>query len=206
MNYVELLNNRRSVGVFEKDREIEEDLLKRIINESIFAPSAWNLQPWKVLLFRSKESKEKLYKIAMSQPKIRECSAVLALLGDKEGYMHDRLAWKSKLENKVITEDGINKTVNLCENILFPTEAKKTAFAVRNASLFGMTIMLTAKNYGIDSHPMIGFDYTLFSKEYDLPENMEPVMLIALGYRDSNVPLKKREERLTYEKIVKEIF
>jgi len=50
MEFSELLDKRRSVRDFE-DREVPLDLIQEIINESIKAPNAGNMQLWRFKTF-----------------------------------------------------------------------------------------------------------------------------------------------------------
>lgn len=54
MNFIELLQQRRSVRTYE-EREVPLDLITDIINDSIQAPSASNIQPWSFVIIRNKE-------------------------------------------------------------------------------------------------------------------------------------------------------
>jgi nitroreductase len=54
MDFSELMNQRRSVRDYE-EREVSPDLIKQIINDSIQAPSASNIQPWSFVIIYNKE-------------------------------------------------------------------------------------------------------------------------------------------------------
>ena len=48
-NNKNIFEQRRSVNFFDKEKTIDNDLLKKIINTAILAPSAYNLQPWRLI-------------------------------------------------------------------------------------------------------------------------------------------------------------
>ncbi len=54
MDFSKLMNQRRSVRDYE-EREVSPDLIKQIINDSIQAPSASNIQPWSFVIIHNKE-------------------------------------------------------------------------------------------------------------------------------------------------------
>ena len=60
MDLLEVYEKRRSVNFFEKGKEIPQDVLEKIINKAVLVPSAFNLQPWEIVVVKSKENKEKL--------------------------------------------------------------------------------------------------------------------------------------------------
>ncbi|MDF2505452.1 MAG: nitroreductase [Clostridium sp.] len=47
----EIYENRRAVNFFDKSKKIEDKTLEDIINLAVLAPSAFNLQPWKIIAF-----------------------------------------------------------------------------------------------------------------------------------------------------------
>ena len=64
-----LFNERRSVNYFDKNKSIDEKLLKEIIDMAVLAPSGFNLQPWRIIAVKSDSSKMKLLKLANNQEK-----------------------------------------------------------------------------------------------------------------------------------------
>ena len=68
-----------------------------------------------------------------------------------------------------------------------------------------MSIMYSAKYYGVDSHPMSGIDFEDIRKEFGLSDNKTIVMLISLGYFDESKELYPRWGRKMYDKVVTEI-
>lgn len=59
MDFYSVIKKRRSTRNYE-DRAVEEDKLKRVLDAARIAPSAANVQPWRFMVVKSKEVKEKL--------------------------------------------------------------------------------------------------------------------------------------------------
>ena len=59
--------------------------MHEILKATAQAPSAWNLQHWKFLVFQG-EDVQNDYPIAYNQQQILDASAVVAILGDLEAY------------------------------------------------------------------------------------------------------------------------
>ena len=59
MTFDDLLKNRRSVRKYQ-DRAVSVEVIKEIISESTFAPSAGNEQPWKFIIINDKEMLKKI--------------------------------------------------------------------------------------------------------------------------------------------------
>lgn len=203
MTSQEINLKRRSVNFFDKDKDIDMVLLKRIINEAVFAPSAYNLQPWRVVMVRSEEAKQKLYNDAFKQQKIIDAPATLIIVGDKEGFYGDKRAWDPIKEK--LGEETALKVINGANGLYGATEASKMLFAASNSSLFAMNIMTLAKAYGYDTHPMSGINVDAVRKDFDIKKNESVIMLISIGYFDESKKLSLRKNRFTYSDIVKEM-
>jgi len=77
MNVFEAIKTRRSVRSY-KDRDIEEEKLKKILEAARLAPSAKNLQQWKFVVVREREKRKKLAEAANRQDFIGEAPVVIA--------------------------------------------------------------------------------------------------------------------------------
>lgn len=199
----EIYENRRSVNFFDKDKKLDNNTLENIINLAVLAPSAFNLQPWKIIAVKSEEAKKRLYPLAFNQPKILEAPVTLIIAGDKAGYLPDKEAW-STFEAQAGKEgtDGAKQFAHL---LYATTEERKIKFAESNGGLLGMSIMYAAQYYGVDSHPINGIDFDGIQKEFKLGEDKNVVMLISLGYFDKSHQLYPRLKRYNYSEIVTEI-
>lgn len=204
MELKKVFEERRSVNYFDSSREIEENILKEIIELAVLAPSAFNLQPWKIVAVKSKEAKERLMKLASNQPKIVEAPVTLIIAGDKKGFEADNPEWEL-LEKIVGSKEVVANYQGFASMLYGTSEERKIKFAESNASLLAMSIMYAAKEHGVDTHPMSGIDFEGIVKEFGLEERYSVVMLIALGYFDSSKELYPRRARKGYNEIVEEI-
>jgi nitroreductase len=203
MEFEKLLKERRSATFFDKNKELSNDLIKEIINLSTLAPSAFNTQPWEVIIVKSPEARKELYEKACKQPKILDAPVTLAVIGKKNGYKRENPIWNEKIKNKILDDQSLQAYMDMCENTVYNSDLKKTAYAVRNASLFAMTLMLTAKSKGVSTHPMIGFSEEAIKKIYSISEDKVVVMLISMGYFDETKKLFPREKRFSFDEISK---
>ncbi len=81
MEFEKVLKIRRSIRAF-KGKEIEEAKIKKILEAANSAPSAGNLQAYKIILVKSQEKKFALAKAAFGQSFISEAPIVLVFLAD----------------------------------------------------------------------------------------------------------------------------
>ncbi len=203
MDLKKVYEERRAINFFDPNRDISEELLKEIIDLSVLAPSAFNLQPWSIIAVKSKESKEKLYKLSNNQPKVLEAPVTLIIVGDKNGYSKDNPVWQEFRKIVNDDEEAIKNTQQAAYNLYGTSEENKIKFAESNGGLLSMSIMYAAKNFGIDSHPMSGIDFEGIKKEFELNEDKTIVMTISLGYLKEDKTLYPRRARRGYDEIVK---
>ncbi|WP_319372226.1 nitroreductase family protein [uncultured Ilyobacter sp.] len=203
MEFEKLLKERRSATFFDKNKDLTNDLIKEIIDLSVLAPSAFNTQPWELIIVKSPKARKDLYEKACKQPKVLDAPVTLAIIGKKNGYKRDNPIWDEKIKNKILDNESLQSYMDMCENSLYNSDIKKTSYAVRNASLFAMTIMFVAKSKGVSTHPMIGFNEEAVKELYSISKDKVVVMLISMGYFDEEKKLFPREKRFSFEKISK---
>ncbi len=203
LTFRELNMSRRSVNFFDKEKELDMRIVRQVITESFQAPSSYNLQPWRILLLKSIESKELLHSLAFKQEKILDAPITLIIVGDKEGYEESNSAWNESFEKRGV--EKTNKTIESLRKLYGKTESMKLKFAESHGGLLSMNLMQLFKAYGIDTHPMSGLKFDEVKLAFNLKESEEVVMLMSVGYRDKTKQLSTRKTRKTYEEVVTEL-
>jgi len=201
METKKLFTERRSVNYFDKNKKFSRETLKEIINLAINAPSAFNLQPWRIIIAETDDAKETLTKLAFNQEKVKDAAYTLIIVGNKNGWDNSNPVWEEMLQSVGGNKQMVDGAKQSATFLYGSDEIRKIKFADSNASLLAMSIMLAAKEFGIDSHPMSGMDFDGIHKEFGLAEHESLVMLITLGYRDESKDLYPRRPRLDFEKI-----
>lgn len=95
MNILQIIKERRSIRRFEK-REVTEELIDRLIESLIWAPSAGNLQSRKFYFVFKQEVKEEIAKAALDQKFITQAALVVVGCADEE------IQWKYGQRGKEI--------------------------------------------------------------------------------------------------------
>lgn len=196
-----LFRERRSVGHFDTSRTIDDTLLKKIIDLAVLAPSGFNLQPWRIIAVKSSQGKKRLQELSNNQPKVSESSVTLIVVGDREGYSDSNPVWAEMLQTVGGNAEVVNGAKKAAAYLYGNSEERKIKFAESNAGLLSMSLMLAAKEYGVDSHPLSGIDFEGIHKEFGLKESESAVMLISLGYFDATKNLYPRRKRRMFEEI-----
>lgn len=199
----QIFEARRAVNFFDTTKILSEGVLENIIDLAVTAPSAFNLQPWGIIAVKSAEAKQKLFDLSNKQDKILEAPVTLIITGNRAGFDGSNPIW-ADFENMLGKEkaDGYKK---FAAYLYGSTTERKIKFAESNASLLAMSIMYSAKYYGVDSHPASGLDFEGIKKEFNIEGENEVVMIICLGYFDETKTLYPRSRRFGYKELVKEV-
>ncbi len=83
MTFFDLIKERSSIRSY-KEREISEDEVQKLLKAANSAPSAGNLQSYKIVAIKNKEFKDDLVGAAHGQKLLGEASVVFAFLQDLE--------------------------------------------------------------------------------------------------------------------------
>jgi len=201
MDGKQLFYERRSVGYFDKTKKIDRQTLKNIINLAVLAPSAYNLQPWRIIVVESEKNKAKLQKLSYNQTKVTEASHDLIIIGNKLGWDSSNTVWDEMLESVGGNEKIVKNSQKAAASLYGKSEKYQIKFAESNASLLAMSIMLAAKEYGVDTHPLSGIDFEGIHREFNLKKNEEVIMTICMGYFDNSKHLRPPRPRLDFDKI-----
>lgn len=189
MEFTTLVEKRRSANNFLEDQPIPKEDFQKIFEMVKLAPSAFNLQHTKYIVVTDPDKKEELREAAYGQYKVHTASAVVIVLGDKNTHEHTAAINEGILFLGMVNQREYEEIVN--ETILF-YESRGEQFqrdeAIRNASISAMMFMLSAKEYGWDTCPMIGYDTEAVRSALNIDEGYEPVLMITMGKGKEDSP------------------
>ncbi|GLI53587.1 nitroreductase family protein [Thermodesulfovibrio yellowstonii] len=148
---LKVVKERRSIRSFLK-KDITEDLVKKLIEALIWAPSAGNLQARKFYFIKNKEIKIKLAQASLSQMFIADAPLVIIGCIDKE---------------KIYSRYG-ERGVNL--------------YAIQDVACSITNAMLVAHENGLGTVWVGAFREEEVSKILELPKHLRPVVIMPVGY------------------------
>ncbi|MEJ7620798.1 MAG: nitroreductase family protein [Aquificaceae bacterium] len=198
-----LITERRSITFFDPTKDVPDELIKEILEISATAPSGYNLQPWEVIVVKDKEKKKRLREICYNQQKVEDASANIVLIANtRAGFEHVDRVLQSWEELGYIKPEAKESLKN---QIMASWQDPQRAFrkAVRDTALFGMTIMITARAYGLETHPMEGYDEARLKEFLQIEDHKVVPMIIATGYKDPSKELLPRAYRFKFEEFGK---
>lgn len=186
MNFQQLATSRHSAVNFIKDFVMTADDFKQIFELTKSAPSAYNLQYTNYLVIMDTDKKERVRELNFDQYKIHTASAAVIVMGDKfaaNKEQAEKIYGPMKML-KMIDEVDYNVTMEVIEKFnanLQNDSIQLNSEIMRHAGLHAMLFMMSAKNLGFDTCPMHIHHVDELRKEFAIPENLEPVMMITIG-------------------------
>ena len=171
-----LLSTRHSIKNFDQNVKIPYDKLEKIIQLASLAPSAFNIQHWRVVRVNNEQIRRQLSKLAWGQLQVTQASELLIVCADKD-------CWKGPSLDfcHAKTEQDKDKFRSMLARVYGDNSEFARDEALRSSTLFCMSLMLAAESLGYQSCPMSGFDYQKTASLINLPNGMEICMAIALG-------------------------
>jgi nitroreductase len=175
LNLQTTIRERRSIRRFE-DRAIEPEKLAEIFEAVRWAPSWGNCQCWELIVVEAQEDREKLAELVSKKNPatlaVRHAPVVLALCGQakKSGYYNGRQMTR------------------------FPD------WLMYDLGLASQNICLTAHGLGLGSVIVGLFDHEKVAEMLAVPDGIEVVSLIPLGYPAHNpsAPVRRASEEFVH--------
>jgi nitroreductase len=206
MDFYDVITKRRSVNFFDPDKDVPDEIIKQIIETAAKAPSSFNLQPWSLIILRDLEEKKRLQELAWNQPKVSEAPITIIVLADRDGWKEGNRFADKNFQEMVkagsMTEEQRQWFLDACTSLYGESDERQQAFACKNTGFFAMALMLAAKNLGLDTHPMDGFDHEAVQKAFNIPDNYWIPLLLSVGHFKDDVELASPKWRKTFEEIV----
>ena len=189
-----LLERRSTTNFFDADHVIPDAEISRLASLATRAPSAFNLQNWRLDAVRRDTMKQKLCAAAFGQAKVAHASVTFVISGElgSADPLAERLA--PAVESGIMDASLVTTWVAMAaQNFALPLRARDEA--IRSASLLASTLMLAAEARGWSTAPMSGFHPQEVADLLTLPRNLVPVLLLAIGKSaPGNLPQKPRRD------------
>jgi len=170
------IKNRRAIKKFDPAHKMTADEIKLLMELAILSPTSYNQQNWRFITISDQKIKEEISKAARNQPQPSDGSLAIILCGNTNVWNQNPTRyWKNyPLEKQEYVANALKtKYADNPEN--------KRDEAMRSCGFAAQTIMLAAKQMGLDSCPMVGFEYDELAKIINLPKDHLIVMMIVVG-------------------------
>lgn len=205
MQVREALRTRRAINFFDKNKAVGRDTIREMIELALQTPSSFNLQPWQLMILTDQAEKDKLRALAMDQPKVSEAPAMLIFLADRDGWKEGH-PWMERNFREMVArgmpEEQRGWFVGACGKLYGQSEESALAFACKNTGFFAMAVMLAARQLGLHTHPMDGFDHDGVRQAFNIPDNYWVPLLLAVGHFDESQTLEPPKWRKSFDEVV----
>lgn len=150
MEFEEVLRKRHSIRRF-KEKEVEEEKIKKILELANLSPSAGNLQARSAVIVRDKEMKEKICQAALGQDFIVEAPVVFIVCA------------------------------NLEESAQKYGRRGRELYSIQDATIFASYLQLAVASLDLASCWIGAFDEDEVLEVLQLPKEMRPIAIIPVG-------------------------
>jgi len=150
--------------------------IKFLMELAILSPTSYNQQNWRFITVSDQKIKDQISTAARNQAQPSDGSLAIILCGNKSAWKEnpDRY-WRNSTAEK---QEHVTNALKLkyAEN-----QQNMRDEAMRSCGFAAQTIMLAAKQMGLDSCPMVGFEYDELAKIINLPNDHLIVMMVVVG-------------------------
>ncbi|MCA8961410.1 MAG: nitroreductase family protein [Planctomycetes bacterium] len=186
----EAILDRRSIRRFE-DRPVSTADLDRILRLAVAAPSSYNLQPWRIVVVRDAEQRQRLHAACYRQPQIRSAPVTLV-------FAVSIGQWRQKLPR--ISKQGVDNgawpegnTVAACEMIVGFQESLHQRgllreYAIKDAMIAATQAALAAQSLGLSSCFMNGWQEAAIKEIIGADDDIAIAVLLPIGYPEETPP------------------
>jgi len=188
MEFKEIVQKRYATKKFD-GKKIPQEKIDELLELIRLAPSAINLQPWKIKVVTDQKTRDELLPATWNQPQITSCSHLLVFCANTD--LEELI---SKIETGMKQAGAPDEIRNYVVGLARDMSGKmspeqRLAWAQSQVFLALGNALNGAKALGFDSCPMTGFVPQEYSRILSLPKHLVPTALCPVGYAaDSPMP------------------
>ncbi|TFG14422.1 nitroreductase family protein [Candidatus Thorarchaeota archaeon] len=161
-NCIDQIANRRSIRKF-KDEKIPDDVIDELIRTGLWAPSAGNLQPWRIVKTTSEDQIKTLADAAYGQSVVKTAPAVLVIVA--------------------VPSESAEKY----------GQRGRSLYAYQDTAALTYTLLLTAHAMGYGGCWVGAFDDEAAANAISAPDGFKPVSMIPIGVPDESPSPRPRK-------------
>lgn len=163
MDFQKLIKTRFSCRYF-SDKKVTDKQIKEIVKAANLAPSAGNLQAYKIIVVKKQELKDQLALAALSQKFIAQAPIVLVFCA--------------------IPEESAKRY----------DQRGKELYAIQDATIACAYAQLTVTDLGLNTVWVGAFDEEKVAKVLNLSPELKPIAILPIGYGAKQLEPKQRKK------------
>jgi len=195
----ELATNRRSIRGYQKDKDVPEKVIQKILEIARWAPSGGNGQPWEFIVIRDKETRDKIADLFLKQQEHKK-EMEMAVRGDAK--MTGAGFRNAPVHIVVLGDPRVNESYPIRTR-----EEKSDSHFYTGLGNATLLIHLAATSLGLGSQYVSDasspYMATMLKVLLGVPEPLKIYHLIPIGYPAGSVdprPRRELDEIVHYEK------
>lgn len=192
------LNWRYATKKFDSTKKLSDEQLEKITESLRLSASSYGLQPWKFVMVKNPETREKLKEVAWNQTQITDASHlfVLCIRKDIDASFVDHFI-KSISETRGISEETLKGYSDMMKGTISKLSNDEiNQWSARQLYISLGTALASAAFYEIDACPMEGFDNAKFDEILGLSGlGLESKVVLTVGFRSAD------DETANYKKV-----
>ena len=178
MDVFEAIYSRRSVKGYDANHRLSDAEITKLLEAAIQAPTSFNIQHWRFVVVADAALRKELRAAGYDQAQITDASVLLIMTADIK-------AWQQSPQR--YWQHAPKEVADLLVGWMGPFHEGRDQLqrdeANRSIGMAMQTIMLAARGMGLDSCPMIGFEFDKVAKLINLPADYVLGPMIAIGKR-----------------------
>ncbi|MDO8206751.1 MAG: nitroreductase family protein [Gallionella sp.] len=170
------IETRRAVKSYDPEHRMTEAQIEKLMSLAMLSPTAFNIQNWRFVLVRDAGLRSEIRKAAWDQAQVTDASLLIVLCADTKSWEKDTARYWANAAKPI--RDFM---VPAIDQYYAGREQVQRDEAMRSCGIAAMTLMLAAREMGLDSCPMDGFDYDAVGKLINLPQDYVITMMTVVG-------------------------
>jgi len=162
MELLDAIKGRRSIRDFDPDGEVSPEIVDRLLEAAVWAPSAGNVEPWRFIVVRDPSVRRALAAVAYGQSFVADAPVVIAVA------IHTREAADSYRDRG------------------------RDLYAIQDTAAAIQNILLVAHALGFGTCWVGAFDERGAAEVLGLEKDLRPVALIPVGVPRERPPAPER--------------
>ena len=195
MHIDDAIRTRRAVKLYDPEFVLSREEKDELLQLAMLAPSAYNLQPVRFVEVSDPALRAQIRAAGNDQAQMTDASMLVVVCAQVDSWEKDaQRVWEGAPQPVRDYMDGAIDAYYRGKPQVQRDEA------LRSCGLSAQTLMLAARGKGLDSCPMVGFDFAAVGKLINLPENHVIGLMIAVGKQTAEA--KPRVGKLSIDEVV----
>jgi nitroreductase len=182
MQVTEAIETRRAIKQFDPEHRLSEAEQDRLIELAMHSPTAFNLQHWRFVVVRDPDLRRSIREAAWDQPQVTDASMLVILCGRRDVWRHEaERVWRG-------APPEVRELMTAAIDAYYRDKPQiERDEVMRSCGIAGQTLMLAAREMGLDSCPMDGFDFEAVGRLIGLPDEHLISFMVAIGKKARDV-------------------